>query len=465
MKSKSLAQLLSAAVCLSVLLSATAHVADKQQAFDPHEGWVKSKDPCYLTKQQKKYAKQTFGVDMPYMTCIPLKITLDWKVEVEYQRHPPFGNDQMSLYMREQYPAYLELVYDQQKRDVLDHFRIAGPAPCCPGEVMADIVNARAAFWVCDGHTIRDCDRATASSAMDFDLTTPEDSALVFKWSRDGLSCEGEAFSSRIQYRDNPPKKMLAGILWENYFKLKVNGADSLTWEEVRQGIEDESLYKAFPLQNRAVFPSPKGNLDHTYSMKGEVELYISFGETVEEIWTVTIEGRERDETGPPITYKDLDKTTKELPIDVQFDWLAQGRLTLRKAKKARFYDSGTITKFSQSPKIIFSHPELYGCDLTYCKGIKAFETISILEGSPLGGEVQGESLRVAWPAYPSQACVVCSPLKTYLGKVSYRHEFGGGDVFTKRMAEMWLPLKDGQVKTGTTLEGVEYKITLKKIK
>jgi hypothetical protein len=29
----------------------------------------------------------------------------------------------------------------------------------------------------------------------------------------------------------------------------------------------------------------------------------------------------------------------------------------------------------------------------------------------------------------------------------------------------MELPLKDGLVKTGTTLEGVEYKITLKKIK
>jgi len=457
MKSKSQAWLLSAAVCLSVLLSAMAQVGD--------EGWVKSKDPCYLTKQQKKYAKQTYGVDMPYMTCIPLGITLDWKIDVQYQRHPPFGNDQMSLYIREEYPAFLELLYDQKKRDVLQSFKIMGPAPCCPGQVTADLVSARAAFWACDGHTIRDCVRVTTSTPVDFDLTSEDSASLAFSWSRDGLDCEGGATSSRIEYRDKPPRVMLSGLLYEDPFQIKVKDGDSLTWEEVRQGMEDESLYKAFSLQSRTVFPSPQGNLDHTYSMKGKADLYISFGETKEEVWTVTIEGREHDENGPPITYKDRDKITQDLPIGVQFDWLVQGRVVLRKAKKARFYDSGTITKFSQTPKIIFDHPELYRCFMNNCQGGKVNTALSMLEGATLPGEVQGESLGVAWPAYISQACVVCSPLKEYLGKIWYRHEFDEGSVFMKRMAEMWLPLKDGLVKTGSTLEGAEYKITLKKIK
>ncbi|MGB9006643.1 MAG: hypothetical protein WCB96_13045 [Candidatus Aminicenantales bacterium] len=457
MKSKSRAGFLSAAVCLSVFLSAIAQLSD--------EGWVKSKDPCYLTKQQKKYAKQNFGSDMPYMTCIPLGITLDWKIDVQYQRHPPFGNDQMSLFIREEYPAFLELLYDQKKRDVLQSFKIMGPAPCCPGQVTADLVSARAAFWACDGHTIRDCVRVTTSTPVDFELTSEDSADLAFSWSRDGLDCEGGADSSRIEYRDKPPRAMLSGLLYEDPFQIKVKGTDSLTWEEVRQGMEDESLYKAFSFQSRTVFPSPKGNLDHTYSMKGKADLYISFGETKEEVWTVTIEGREKDEPDSPITYKDRDKTTKELPISVQFDWLAQARLTLRKAKKARFYDSGTITKFSQSPQIIFGHPELYRCFLSQCPGDRTYQNMSLYESAALPGEVQGESLSLGWPAYPSQACVVCSPLKMYLGKIWYRHEFGGGDVFMKRMAEMWLPLKDGLVKTGTTLEGVEYKITLKKIK
>jgi hypothetical protein len=457
--------LLGATACLVVLLSATTHFTAGQQAIDLQKGWKESKDPCYPVKQEKKFVKESYGMDMPYMTCVPLRVTLDWTVEVEYHRHPPFGNDQMHLFVRERYPAYMKLVYNQQKRDVLDSFLILSAAPCCPGEAISDIVQAQAAFWACDGSSIRDCVRVTTSNPMDFELIPREGDSLAFKWSRDGLSRQGEAFTPKIKYLDKPPKTMLEGILWNSTFSLRVQGDESLTWDEVRQGMEDESLYKVFPLREHTVFPSPRGNLDHTYSLKGKAELYISFGETKEEIWTVTLEGRERDETGPPITCKNPDKSTQTLPIAVQFDWLAQGRVTLRKAKKARFYDSGTITKFSQSPEIVFGHPDLYRCELTFCQGIKAAETMSIYEQSPLAGEVQGDSLRLAWPAYPSQACVVCSPRKEYLGKVPYRHEFGGGDAFLKRMAEVWMPLMDGSVKAGTTPEAVDYKITLKKVK
>ena len=63
-----------------------------------------------------------------------------------------------------------------------------------------------------------------------------------------------------------------------------------------------------------------------------------------------------------------------------------------------------------------------------------------------------------------SRVCVLCKPLKSFLGKIPYRQEFGN-DELVYRLSKEVLPLKNGYTRNGKILDWMTCTITLKKIK
>ncbi|MCJ7612545.1 MAG: hypothetical protein MUP19_09805 [Candidatus Aminicenantes bacterium] len=79
-------------------------------------GANQSDDPCYKIKQMKKYImastdyKKAMGSrDPAYIQCYPLTITVDWNLMDTVQK--TIGTDSASIFLGEQYPAYLMLHY------------------------------------------------------------------------------------------------------------------------------------------------------------------------------------------------------------------------------------------------------------------------------------------------------------------------------------------------------------------
>ena len=103
----------------------------------------------------------------------------------------------------------------------------------------------------------------------------------------------------------------------------------------------------------------------------------------------------------------------------------------------------------------------IYKCDLIPCPGSGGGYAGNILDGEVIGSSVK---LRWSQPVDKAKVCVLCKPLKSFLGPVPYRQAFGSPDVFTHLNNET-LPLKSGYTKTGQVKDWLKYTITLTKIK
>ena len=455
-------------VLISVVLfvaafSLPAHVRLGQE--DEEAAWLKSGDPCFPTKQKKAFIK----MDMSYITCIPISIKLNWDVEETYQRTGRYGTDRVKLKLEESYPGYLELIYNQKNRTQLESYEIRGPSPCCPGNVTAGL-DINASFLVCGyGPSGTECRPYSTSRPMDFVVTPRTDSFFGIYWCRDAVSSAGSFESSTlgpIEGLVNEPLSIQGDVFEQcsSGFSVLLRHNDLPTWEDIKEGLESGEFRKEFSFHDRTFYP----RANHVHAVEGKVLLSIQSGVEYEN-WLVNVEGWEIDKMRPPITYKAMSQPEKKLPIQVTFDWKLQGKFRLVKIKKSKTYESGTITQAALTPTIVFNSPDLYRCYIASSKGEKTpYKILSLLD-CVLEGKLSGNFVQLTWPPYPSEAYVICTPQKTYLGKVPYQQQFGSED-FMFMLSRERLPLKDGAIVTGglrgaTELKDwLQYKITLKKI-
>lgn len=450
-------RVLISAVLFVAAFSLPAHIRLGQESEDV--AWLKSGDPCWPTKQKKALVK----MDMSYMICIPISITLTWDVEESFQRTGRFGTDRVKLTWSEDFPGALELIYNQKNRKLLESYRIYAPAPCCPGNIITHIIGVNATFLVCEPWN-SNCRPYSTSRPEDFVVTPQADSSFQMDWDRNVMYSEGGFSSSRVNPRDDLVAEPLSiqGDVFQDcgsgYFK-KLNPQEIPTWEEVQAGLESGEFQKEFYFQDRTFYP----RANYVHAVQGKVRLSIQTKLEMEK-WQVNVEGWETDNLQLPIKFKPPNKPEIEIPISVTFDWKLQATFDLAKTKNSRIFKGGGVVQASVTPEILMNRPDLCTCSLTNCSGKTGLPDASKLASCPFTyGEVKGNSVQLTWPEFSTETCVLCVPYRSYSGKVSYKHEFGGKN-FMFWLSRELLPLKDGAIVTGRRPTWMDYKITLKKI-
>ncbi|MCJ7612544.1 MAG: hypothetical protein MUP19_09800 [Candidatus Aminicenantes bacterium] len=290
---------------------------------------------------------------------------------------------------------------------------------------------------------------------------------------RPGEQSEGKISSSRLAINKAAVPK---GFCWRDPFNYKVEfgpmGADfpaqhilhcqgAPTIDEIMEGLRVGQLKKVYNFSAQYKEPIPHG---FSYSLQGTVTMTIAFAPYEEERWRVTVVAREQDKIRPPITYTDKTGAEIELPIWMEIGHTIVGEFVIRKVKAERTYKSGQVAKYEGWSQLHFNAADLYKCDTVPCPGLDSEPGYS---GQVLRGEVDNHSLKLEWtkPGIRAKACVFCKPLKSYVGKIPYRQEFGAGDDLFFNLSKEILPLKNGSTKTGKVSDWLTYTITLTKIK
>ncbi|MBD3412850.1 MAG: hypothetical protein GF421_00265 [Candidatus Aminicenantes bacterium] len=176
------------------------------------------------------------------------------------------------------------------------------------------------------------------------------------------------------------------------------------------------------------------------------------------EFWRVNVVGQETDVLHPPIENPRLDR---KLPIAMTFKWDLVGELTIAGKGGNRRYLNGNVFSAKVVPVFEFEHWDLYKCEmLDYCSGRKDPD---VLLGESIPGNVTGGSVHLTWPGFFPVECVLCTPAKSYLGKVPYREKFGTIE-FLSAVSKKALPLINGKVVRGGIQDWMRFTVTLTKI-
>lgn len=447
-------------------ISLFAHAPRGPAQDDREAAWLKSGDPCWPTEQQKKQLKAISGTEINYLKCKPVRIKMIWDFDETYHHHSGLGDDRFSVGLEVSFQGYIQLSFDQQKRNQVRDIFIAGPSPCCPGEADFNATRLQASI-LCTAPAFRG-DKFQVFEASGADIIYGRDAPGLFRlaWRRDGLDDKTEIAGPHFRLAQGVIKKPYAWlfsptVMYNTNYRLKKLGAESTSWDEIRPFYEKQDLWqKEFPLEDRMDIPGT----GESYVLHGKVTVQVDFAEEEREDWLMAVEGKEKDPIGGLIEYKAPDKLIKSLPINVAFDWLLESKFQVKKRKGVRSFDNGVITQFSQTPHILFEANDLYRCDLTLCEGKKASEQASRFIGMMVGGRLQGQAVNITWASFPAEACVLCTPLKSSAGKAAVRKKFGTSE-FISRVNQEFVPLKDGAAKTGGIQDWMTFRLTLKKLK
>jgi hypothetical protein len=85
------------------------------------------------------------------------------------------------------------------------------------------------------------------------------------------------------------------------------------------------------------------------------------------------------------------------------------------------------------------------------------------LEGASINGKATGNSVRLKWPEFFPVECIMCIPIKKYLGRAEYRQEFGTKE-FMEAISREELSLVDRNVVEREIQDWMRFTITLRKI-
>ena len=117
--------------------------AAKQEAEQALESSVD--DPCYPVSLEKELIKRMEGFDMPWVKCVPLKISVVWDI---YENGGRRNENHARYTLEESYPGYLKIVRDMEKMDQINGFHIGGPSPGRLDRVKASLKKVSATFHV-----------------------------------------------------------------------------------------------------------------------------------------------------------------------------------------------------------------------------------------------------------------------------------------------------------------------------
>jgi hypothetical protein len=450
--------MLAAALTAATMLVALKTSPGARLLDDPaQDAWLKSGDPCYPTKQNKKYI-ESMGADSSYMHCVPLTVEVLWESQEVVHHHAGLGTSHANFSFRDKFPAFLELVYKSPKSQELANFHIQAPAPCCPGSAETAMESADVALVGC-GPAGRNCKPFALSDSLYFTLEIPTDTALGFTWD-ETEGPHANLNSSRVQLDSGrvvpEPWRAIGGLnlLGSESLQVDVRGKPAFTPEDINKLIQNGEVQAVFSSQQATTAPGLP--VSGSQSIKATVKLLFT---SDWEKWRVTVQGWEEDTIRPDIRYTQSG-VEKSLPIHMEFNWTLEGEFIIRNPKKNPTFDSGKVTKAGLTPQLVFQGGTLYKCTFRTCDD--TYE-ISKLPGALLSGSVNGKSLTLTWPKYSPSQCVFCTPLKLFLGKKAYRQNFGSQE-FMRVISGQNLVLQNGYSITGKYHDWMTYTISLKKI-
>jgi len=441
-----------------IAISASAPQEKPHMTADPE--WLKSGNPCWPTERLKAQIKAMTGVAIGYLKCYPVRVNVTWDFDEVFHHHSGLGDDKFQVTLWESYGAYFQVTHDQQKKNLVQDYFIFGPAPCCPGKVEfltprlhASILGSAPKGF--SGSTFKffeaDAGKIVPSSV--------NPGSFGLKWRQDGLDnlieIGGPHFNIIGKLMEKPFSWAFSPTVMDVHnYHIRETGK-SPSWDELRPFFEKQEIWqKEFPLES----VMDLAILNESYALRGKVTAQVDFAEQQTEEWLISVTGKERDPLGALLEYKAPGKSIKSLPLNVEFDWLLEGKFMIKKRKGVRSFENGAINKFDQTPRLLFDAPDLFRCDFTTCGGNKPS-----LAGFGLFGQLQGQSVRVQWPTSAAEACALCIPKKSSGNKVAIRKKFGTSE-FAKRISQEWIPLRDGAVKSGGVQDWMTYRITLTKL-
>lgn len=448
---------LAAALAAATLLVALRTSPGARLLDDPaQDAWLKSGDPCYPVKQNKKYI-ESMGADSSYIRCVPLTVEVLWEVQEIYHHPAGLGTSRANYSIRDKYTASLELVYKSPESKELASFQIMAPAPCCPGSVETSIESADVVLVVCLPDS-RKCKLFTSNDPLHFSLEKPEDTTLGLTWNEDE-GAHANFHSSRVQFKSAAapkPYETIGGleVLDSETHSIDVWGEPGFTPEDIDRLIRDGQFQEVFT--DKQATTAPGLPVSGSQSVKATVKLMFT---SDWEKWRVTVQGWEKDTIRPDIRYTQAG-VEKTLPIDMEFDWTLEGEFIIRNPKKNPAFDAGQVTKAGLTPRLVFQAADLYLCTILSCNDTYK---ISGLVGAPLAGTVSGKNLTLTWPKFDPSHCLLCSPRKLFLGKAAYRQRFGSRE-FMRVISLQNLVLQNGYSTSGKYHDWMTYTISLKKI-
>jgi hypothetical protein len=463
--SKALRGILLGTIWVALFLASGPHPVPAQESEE--SAWLKSGDPCRPTKQHIKQLEAVGGAKGDYIKCRPVRISLTWDFDETYHHHSNLGDDRFGVGLTVSFPGYIQIAYNQMNRRQVDDVAIRGPAPCCPGE--AEFLPTRLEASILGAAPGARGDKLKFFQAGAPEITYRRAAAggLSLVWRRDGLNNQLGIVGPRFGLaKDVIPKpyqwKFAPTVMQSDEYRVKKVRDESPSWDEIRPFFDKEDVWRReYPLDDRQNLPGTA----EFYAIHGRVAVQVDFAALEREEWLVTVRGRERSPVPVSVEYEERDKSPQVLMLDVEFDWQLEGRFVLTRRKGVRSYSEGVITAFIQTPRLLVEPSDVFRCQLApACEGRNVTEEMGRLASLFLLGQLQGQSVKLAWPDCPSLACVLCTPLKSWAGKTAQRKKFGTSE-FIKRVSGESIPLKDGAVRTGGIPDWLTYQITVRKLK
>ena len=418
--------------------------------------WLKSGDPCYPSKQNKKYI-ESMGADSSYIQCVPLTVEVLWEAQEVFHHHAGLGTSRANFTIRDTFPAYLELVYESSKSKEVTRFQIQAPAPCCPGNADTMLESADVVLIVCN-QSGRGCKPFASTDPLHFKLNKPTDTALGLTWDKNE-GAHANLNSSLVQFNEDAipePYRALNGVevLDSEQLQLDRLGEPGFTPEDIARLMKDGEVQEVFTDKQDIMAVGLPVSGSHT--VKATVKLQFT---SDWEKWRVTLQGWSLDDGRSDIYYTQSG-VKQQLPISMEFDWMVEGEFIIRNPKKNPVFDSGKITKATLQPHLIFQGQNLFQCSVLKCADTY---DISKLAGAVLSGSVSGKNLTLTWPKYDPGQCVLCKGTKLATQNVTYREKFTTTD-FMRIVSLQQLTLKNGYSVSGKTAHWMTYTISLKKI-
>jgi hypothetical protein len=457
-------------VVLVVLGLGSGVLSPGRPAQDKREAeWIKSGDPCWPTQQIKAQIKAMTGVTPDYLKCKPVRITMEWDIDEIYHHHSGLGDDRLRAKVRTSFRGNIQTTFNQQKRNQVDRYEVHSPAPCCPGIAAVEPIALHASLigYKPKGFSGQEFKTFELSGA---EILTRTDKPGFFglRWHRDGSDCVTEMNGPWIKLvKDAIPKPYSVGtsvwIMDQHNYHLGRPVA-SPAWDELKPYYDKQEVWrKEYAFEDRTDFPMSPSSLSEFYAIHGSVKVEVDFAEEEIESWLLSVEGKERDETPSILGPSDAGAKLKPGPLSVEFDWSLAAKVTTRKRKGVRTFLDAVVTRFVQTPSLIYQADDPYRYDFVPCEGQDTSAQASAMVGLAVSGDVEGATLGVKWPFLPARACVRGTRLKSSGGPLTPRKELGSQE-FIEQVSRERLPLKDGAAKTGGLGKWLTYKVSLKKL-
>lgn len=204
-------------------------------------------DPCCRVEQAKQWARNTNGLDPTWVEARPAQIKMVWDF------HEADENNDIRFVLTYEFTGCLMLVYDQQKKGVLEGFDLHGPSTSSLGSYHLDSISAKltAVNWI----TLRALP-VNSANPSDFvihhsaDLHQPKP-YLVFKYSATG-GAEGRLGAYGPLPKDSlfPEDFGWRGMHFASYTYRQLKPEQCITLKEIQQAMETGNLVKQIQLRD-----------------------------------------------------------------------------------------------------------------------------------------------------------------------------------------------------------------------